>query len=108
MLNRRVPASEGSTMKSGKAATKSNQAVMERPPAEALEGWNPDTSFLGSNRIGTLSFPVCNAKPIYDNTGLIDEIIKKRHPALLLCAGWSVPTEQSLDTIIGVSRTACT
>jgi hypothetical protein len=42
--------------------------------------------------------------PISDNTDLIAEIIKIRQPSLLLCAGWSVPTERNLDTIVGVTR----
>lgn len=58
-------------------------------------------------KIGTLSFPV-RGEPIYapvsDNTDLIVEVIKKRQPSLLLCAGWSVPTERSLDAIIAVMQ----
>jgi hypothetical protein len=58
-------------------------------------------------KIGTLSFPVRGKpdyKPISDNTNLIIEIINKRQPSLLLCAGWSVPTEHSLDAIISVTQ----
>jgi hypothetical protein len=58
-------------------------------------------------RIGTLSFPV-RGKPIYapisDNTDLIVEVVQKRQPSLLLCAGWTVPTEDSLDGIIAATR----
>ena len=54
-------------------------------------------------KIGTISFPV-RGEPVCDNTDLIAEIIKKRQPSLLLCAGWSVPTERNLDTIIAVTQ----
>jgi hypothetical protein len=58
-------------------------------------------------KIGTLSFPV-RGEPDYvavsDNTGLIGEIVRTRQPSLLLCAGWSVPDEQSLEPIIAVTQ----
>lgn len=58
-------------------------------------------------KIGTLSFPVYGQQ-ISDNINLIVEAIHKRRPTLLLCAGWTVPTEQSLEDIIGVTRKAKT
>jgi hypothetical protein len=82
------------------------KSVLEKAPGEELTDLEPA---LGRSqpRIGTLSFPV-RGEPVYqavsDNTDLIAEIIKKRRPSLLLCAGWSVPTEQNLDAIIAVTR----
>jgi hypothetical protein len=59
------------------------------------------------SKIGTLSFPV-RGEPIYapisDNTAMIIEVVEKRQPALLLCAGWTVPAERSLAPIIAVTR----
>ena len=82
-----------------------DSAIDEAPEVEFME---LEPASAGSEqKIGTLSFPV-RGKPIYapisDNTGLIVEVIKNRQPALLLCAGWTVPTEQSLDAIIAVTR----
>lgn len=67
-----------------------------------------EVALVGSqSKVGTLSFPV-RGDPIYapisDNTALIVEVIEKRQPALLLCAGWTVPTEQSLAPIIAMTR----
>ncbi len=45
---------------------------------------------------------------IFDNSALIVEVIENRQPALLLCAGWTAPTEQSLDAIIAATRQAKT
>ena len=58
-------------------------------------------------RIGTLSFPVrgeAEMAPVSDNTNQIADIVKKRHPALLLCAGWSVPTERNLQAIVDETK----
>ncbi len=41
---------------------------------------------------------------VYDNTSLIAEIIACRRPALLLCAGWTVPTEESVAHFIAVTQ----
>jgi hypothetical protein len=82
------------------------ESLIENPPAgslTALEGIPSSTQFQPKT-IGTVSFPVRNYWPICDNTRLIAKIIEKRQPALLLCAGWSVPTEQSLNTIIPVTQ----
>lgn len=49
--------------------------------------------------VGTLSFPVRDKRPIHNNVGRIVEIIRRRQPALLLCAGWSVPTSEDLAPI---------
>jgi hypothetical protein len=67
-------------------------------PAAALTG-------LGSvnhshTTIGTLSFPVKCQHPLFDNSEIIAEIVRDRHPAILLCAGWSVPKRQSLQPIL--------
>jgi hypothetical protein len=48
-------------------------------------------------RLATLSFPVRGAPvyaPIYDNGHVIAQIIRRRHPALLLCGGWTLFTKQ--------------
>jgi len=90
-------------MKRKNAAQKS---VIKKAHEEELTGLEV-VSAHSQPKIGTLSFPVCG-EPIYasvsDNTGLIVEAIKKRQPSLLLCAGWSVPTERSLDAIIAVTQ----
>lgn len=82
---------------------------------ESAAGNAPDGDLTGlkvvsdheQQRIGTLSFPV-RGHPVYasisDNTNLIANIIKFRRPDLLLCAGWSVPTEQSLDAIAAMTQ----
>jgi hypothetical protein len=81
------------------------EPVADEAPEVELTDLEP-VSVGSQPKIGTLSFPV-RGKPIYapisDNTDLIVEVIKKRQPALLLCAGWTVPTEQSLDDIIAVT-----
>src|SRR5437870_4614849 len=82
------------------------ESVIEKAPEGELAGLEV-ISTHSQPKIGTLSFPVRGEpfyEPICDNTGLIAEIIQKRHPALLLCAGWSVPIEQSLDAIVAVTR----
>jgi hypothetical protein len=56
------------------------------------------------DRIGTLSFPVRSNSPIRKNTFRIEEIIRRRSPALLLCAGWSVPTTGDLESISTVTK----
>ncbi len=82
------------------------EAVIEKGP----EGEVTDlevTSGHSHPKVGTLSFPVRGVPdyvPVSDNTKLIAEILKRRQPSLLLCAGWSVPTEQSLDAIVAVTR----
>jgi hypothetical protein len=82
------------------------EPLTAQPSEEKLTG-----SEVASNRarpkIGTLSFPVRGrpyCEPTCDNTDLIGEIIKKRQPSLLLCAGWSVPTEESLRAFIAVTE----
>ena len=54
-------------------------------------------ALTGRNRkrapiIGTLSFPVIGrvGRALRDNSDIIAEIILRRRPDLLLCAGWSV------------------
>jgi hypothetical protein len=56
------------------------------------------------DKIGTLSFPVCNGAPVHTNTRRIEEIIRRRSPALLLCAGWSVPSTKDLEPIKTVTK----
>jgi hypothetical protein len=51
------------------------------------------------DKIGTLSFPVHEQDPIHTNTRRIEEIVRRRSPALLLCAGWSVPSTKDLEPI---------
>lgn len=77
----------------------------EAPEADLtdLEG----ASAHPQTKIGTLSFPVPGKpvdKPVYENANVIAEIVKKRQPALLLCAGWTVQTEQSLNPIIAATQ----
>jgi hypothetical protein len=55
-------------------------------------------------KIGTLSFPVCNGAPVHTNTRRIEEIVRCRSPALLLCAGWSVPSTKDLEPIKTVTK----
>lgn len=57
-----------------------------------------------SQKIGTLSFPVCKYGPIHNNTRRIEETLRRRHPALLLCAGWSVPSHKDLNQIVAVTN----
>jgi hypothetical protein len=85
------------------------------PAQEPILDEAPDVDLTGLKvvsadsqpKIGTLSFPV-RGDPVYapisDNTALIVEVIERRHPAFLLCAGWTVPTEPSLAPIIAVTR----
>jgi hypothetical protein len=51
--------------------------------------------------VGTLSFPVCvcESGALRDNSDIIAEIIRRRSPGLLLCAGWSIPTKRNLRPI---------
>ena len=60
------------------------------------------------SRVGTLSFPVAEDGPIWENGGLIAQIVTRRRTALLLCAGWSVPTEPCLAPIIAATGRADT
>jgi len=77
---------------------------------DGLDGLETAASQSQLEKIGTLSFPVrvCKDKacpikagPIYENTHRIEEIIRRRSPALLLCAGWSVPARdlQSISAL---------
>jgi hypothetical protein len=80
--------------------------IIEKSPDQELTGLQV-VSGHSQPKIGTISFPVRGkpfCEPLLDNTDLIAEFIKKRRPALLLCAGWSVPTEQNLDAIIAVTQ----
>jgi hypothetical protein len=77
---------------------------------KALEREMTDLAVVSARsqpKIGTLSFPV-RGHPVYmpisDNTDQIAEIVKKHQPTLLLCAGWSVPTELNLGVIIAVTK----
>jgi hypothetical protein len=55
---------------------------------------------------GTLSFKMHNLVPEFDYSSLIAEIIRRRHPALMLCAGFSVIDEKALRKIAKASRNA--
>lgn len=59
-----------------------------------------------SARFGTLSFKTHNWFPEFDYSSLIAEIIRRRHPALMLCAGFSVIDKKVLPTIATASRNA--
>jgi hypothetical protein len=59
-----------------------------------------------SAHFGTLSFKTYDLSPEFDYSPLIAEIIRRRHPALLLCAGYSVIDEKALPTIANASRNA--
>jgi hypothetical protein len=77
--------------------------VPEEVASAAMESVTTDSQ----PKIGTLSFPVRGepfCKPVSDNAALIAETVEKRHPSLLLCAGWSVLTEQSLDAIVAATQ----
>jgi hypothetical protein len=50
--------------------------------------------------VGTLSFPVCKAGAMRDNSDIIAEVIRRRSPALLLCAGFSIPSKRNLRPIM--------
>ena len=56
--------------------------------------------------MGTLSFPVRGRDndPLRDNSGIIAEIMRRRKPGLLLCAGSSVPSKKSLTPIMDATR----
>lgn len=86
--------------------TSAEACVLDGAPEEELI----DLEFVSGesqHNVGTLSFPV-RGEPVYapvsDNTDLIAEVVTKRRPALLLCAGWSVPTERNLDAIVAMTR----
>jgi hypothetical protein len=87
-----------------------NNAAIEftiEKPSEGQVTGSKVASYHGEPKIGTISFPVRGepfCEPISDNTGLIVEIIKNRRPSLLLCAGWTVPTNLNLNDIITVTR----
>jgi hypothetical protein len=69
-------------------------------------GLDAITSHSQQEQIGTLSFPV-NGKEeisIHKNTLRIEEIVRRRGPSLLLCAGWSVPTIEDLESITAVTK----
>jgi hypothetical protein len=56
--------------------------------------------------VGTLSFPINSSKmrqSFRDNSKIIATILKQRRPALLLCAGWSIPKE-SLAYVVSSTR----
>jgi hypothetical protein len=64
----------------------------------------PEVSKSDGNRsaiIGTLSFPVCKKehRARRDNSDIIAQIILRRQPRLLLCAGWSVQAQDRLRPI---------
>lgn len=54
--------------------------------------------------VGTLSFPVKKTKPQGDHSNLIAEIVRRRRPGLLLCAGWSISSEENLRPVLGATR----
>jgi hypothetical protein len=60
--------------------------------------------------IGTLSFPVIGraGRALRDNSDLIAEIILRRRPDLLLCAGWSVLSSGKLDSVRVATKRART
>src|ERR1700691_4374078 len=77
--------------------------IIELPPAVE--------SHLGrATMVGTLSFPVRGREncPLRDNSDIIAEIIRRRTPGLLLCAGSSVPSKKSLRPIMDATRQRAT
>lgn len=56
--------------------------------------------------VGTLSFPVGHGNGLRDNSDLIAEIIRRRSPGLLLCAGWSISSERNLRPIMDATGKA--
>jgi len=54
--------------------------------------------------VGTLSFPVSKSGALRDNSHIIAEIIRRRSPGLLLCAGFSVPCTKTLRPIKDATR----
>lgn len=62
----------------------------------------------GEAQFGTLSFRVRGSSddfaPEYDYSSLIAEIVRRRHPALLLCSGYSVIDETSSLVIADASK----
>jgi hypothetical protein len=85
-----------------KKKTAAEERIIEKVPEEELTDLEI-ASGPHHPKVGTLSFPV-RGELISDNTALIAEIIQKRQPSLLLCAGWSVPTERSLDAILAATQ----
>lgn len=56
--------------------------------------------------VGTLSFPVNSKKireELRDNSQIVSTILKQRRPALLLCAGWSIP-KQGLSYVVSATK----
>ena len=60
--------------------------------------------------VGTLSFPVLKTMALRDNDNadIIAEIIRRRRPELLLCAGWSVSSPRKLSPVENATRTTRT
>jgi len=85
----------------GERTLNRERARSDRANTDAgLEDIIPQTQ---SHKIGTLSFPVRDKNPI-NNTRRIEEIIRRRQPTLLLCAGWSVPTIEDLEPIVALTK----
>ncbi len=82
-----------------------DSVIDEAPDVDLTE---LEVAFAGPQpKIGTLSFPVRGKpvyEPVYDNADVIAEVVRRRQPALLLCAGWTVLNEQSLAPIVAVTR----
>lgn len=73
---------------------------------EDIEKRDGATARKNETVVGTLSFPVNSKKrrkELRDNSRIIVTILKQRWPALLLCAGWSIP-EQSLPFVVRATR----
>jgi hypothetical protein len=86
------------------------EPVATQPSERKMEGLESAPKHF-DRRIGTLSFPVRGAphyESVCDNTALIVEVTRARHPALMLCAGWSVPTKRHLSPIIDATREVVT
>jgi hypothetical protein len=105
-----IPLSNGSVFQMNKPlanlserALDHERKVLDRSDNDAgLEDIIPQNQ---SEKIGTLSFPVRkNNQPVRENTRRIEEIIRRRQPALLLCAGWSVPSIQELASIVDATK----
>jgi hypothetical protein len=60
--------------------------------------------------IGTLSFPASGKEHCssWDNSDIISDIIRRRRPGLLLCAGWSVPGVAELAPVRAAAKRAKT
>src|SRR5258708_33276273 len=59
---------------------------------------------------GTIAFSVSREehRPSWDNSDVISEIIRRRRPGLVVCAGWSVRGVADLESVRAATKRAKT